>query len=693
MKHGITSMLGTDLFPCAAALVIFITTNSLMGQTFQGDYEIVNAGSGMVLEVPAFSTTNGTSLDQWIANDGANQQWTLSSEGSGGYQILNKNSGLAMEVYNQSTASGATVDQWAWWGGANQQWTLSSLSNGCYEILNVNSGLALEVSQASTADGGAIDQSAWTGAANQQWLILATETTGTVSAPSGGSGAAASTFHGFNWADPNDNYVDGPLLLSGLSLTNNYANVQSIAGMVLGAFSGVGANTVRIPINPETVIGSWWATYKGAIDEATSLGMKVIVCPWTGASDGNGMVNDPACFWKMWDTVVTDYNGNGNVYFEILNEPFGYSTANWLNVVTNWLQRYPTVAHGRVLVGGTGYDQNIAAVASADITAGCLFSVHDYGFWNSTNTSSSSWYGSLAGEVGSYAGSTVQTEFGASMNYGWNYAGGSQNNNEIASIIGFSTYCSSNHTGAVYWPGLRDGDSYSMFTRNTNNTALILNSPSGLDLVKYAWSGFNGTGNYQILNGNSGLALEVELAGTTNGGSVSQWVWNGGASQQWTMSSLGNGYYEIMNENSKLALEVSGGSTANGAVIDQWTWNGGNRQQWAVSDLTNGFYRILNRNSGLALEVSAFSTNNGSYVDQWTWNGGANQVWTFGAAATPPVTFSLKPVSSGQIEVQWSQGVLMDATNLLGPWNTNSSGSPLILTPVAPQEFYRQLVQ
>ena len=677
----------------AMAVGLFIATNSLMGQTFSGDYEIVNAGSGMVLEVPAFSTTNGTGLDQWIANGGANQQWAISSTSSGAYQILNGYSGLAMEVYNQSITNDAVVDQWTWWGGANQQWTFSNLSNGFYEILNENSGLALEVSAGSTADGGTINQSAWKGGAFQQWLLLPVGATGTVSAPSGGSGAAAATFHGFNWADPGDNYIDGPLLLSGLSITDNYAAVQSVAGVVLSAFSGVGANTVRIPVNPETVIGSWWVNYKATIDEATSLGMKVIVCPWTGSSDNIGMVNDPTCFWKMWDIVVADYNGNGNVYFEILNEPFGYSTANWLNIVATWQQRYPTVAPGRILVGGTGYDDNIPAVASSSITSGCLFSVHDYGFWNTSDTSSSSWYGSLAGEVGSYDGSTVMTEFGASMTYGWNYAGGSQNNNEIASIIGFSDYCCSNQIGAVYWPGLRDGDSYSLFTRNTNNSALSLNSPSGMDLVKYAWSSFSGAGEYQIVNGYSGLALEVSFGAATNGASVSQWVWNGGASQQWTLSNLSNGYYNIINENSGLALEVTGGSAANGAAIDQGTWNDSNGQQWVISSLTNGFYQILNRNSGLALEVSAFSTNNGGYVDQWPWNGGANQEWTFGAAAAPPVTFSITPISNGQIKVQWSQGVLMEATHLIGPWSSNSSGSPLIATPAAPQEFYRQLVQ
>ena len=677
----------------AVASAIFMAASPLLGQTFSGNQEIVNAGSGMVLEVPAFSTSNSTDLDQWIANGGANQQWTISSVGGGAYQILNVNSGLAAEVFNQSTNPGALVDQYGWWSAASQKWTFSSMSNGFYKIINANSGLALAVSTGSTTDGAAIQQTAWTGDAFQQWLVLPVGATGTISVPSGGSGAAAATFHGFNWADPRDNYVDGPLLLSGLSLTNNYAAIESVAGVVLGAFSGVGANAVRIPINPETVIGSWWANYRGTIDEATRLGMKVIVCPWTGSSDNDGLVNDPTCFWKMWDIVVANYNGNGKVFFEILNEPFGYSSGNWLNIVASWRQRYPTVASGRILVGGTGYDANIPAVASSSITSGCLFSVHDYGFWNSGDTSSTGWYGSLAGEVGTYSGSTVMTEFGATMTSGWNYAGGSQNNNEIASIIEFSVYSCSNRIGAVYWPGLRDGDAYSLFTRNPNNSALSLNSPSGLALVKHAWSGFNGAGLYQIVNGHSGLVLAVSLAATTNGASVRQWIWNGGASQQWRLASLGNGYYQIINENSGLALEVAGDSTVQNAASDQGTWNANNSQQWAIADLANGFYQILNRASGLALEVSDFSSNNGGYVDQWPWNGGANQEWTFGPAAVPPVSFGLVPISHEQIEVQWSQGVLLEATNLLGPWVSNSSGTPLILTPAAPQKFYRQLVQ
>jgi hypothetical protein len=456
-------------------------------QPFSGSYEFVNANSGMVLDVRSQATTNGAPIIQWIGNGSSNQRWTISSLGNGQYEIINVHSGLALEVTNQSTIAGAQVDQWAYSGGANQKWTILNLGNGYYQILNVHSGLALEVSGASLSTGTNIDQSDWSGSPHQEWIILPVNVTGTILVASGGSGTSASNFRGFNWADPGDNFQDGPLLLSGLSIGNTYATVRSGAAVVYGFFQNAGANTVRIPINPATVLGSWWASYRGVIDQATNMGMKVIIAVWTGSSAKNGIVNDTPTFFKMWDTVVSAYNGNRNVYFELLNEPHGYSATSWLNVVSSWLSRYPFVAKGRVFVGGTGYCQNIPAVASSAATQGCLYSVHDYGFWNSTNTSHVYFYNHLSGEVGAYADRTVLTEFGAQMTTGLNYEGGDQGNSGIASVNGFCDYCHDNQMGSVYWPGLRDGDTYSMFTRVAGLSLVLLNNQSGMSVVQYGW--------------------------------------------------------------------------------------------------------------------------------------------------------------------------------------------------------------
>jgi hypothetical protein len=112
--------------------------------------------------------------------------------------------------------------------------------------------------------------------------------------------------------------------------------------------------------------------------------------------------------------------------------------------------------------------------------------VHDYGFWNSGDASRTSWNESLSKEVGGFNERTVLTEFGAPMTRGWNYAGSDLGNNGIASLNGFCDYCHDADMGSIYWPGLRDGDRYSMFTRG-RGTALEVNSQTGLDLVRFGW--------------------------------------------------------------------------------------------------------------------------------------------------------------------------------------------------------------
>ncbi len=143
------------------------------------------------------------------------------------------------------------------------------------------------------------------------------------------------------------------------------------------------------------------------------------------------------------------------------------------------------MAHGRIFVGGTGYDQNIGAVAGSSITSGCLFSCHDYGFWNQSQTSNSWFYNSLSTEVGSYASRTVLTEFGGDMNQGWNYQGGDQGNYQIASLNGFCNYCHATGMGSTYWAGLKTGDWYSLYT--LSGTTMTLQSSSGLTLIQYGW--------------------------------------------------------------------------------------------------------------------------------------------------------------------------------------------------------------
>jgi len=58
----------------------------------------------------------------------------------------------------------------------------------------------------------------------------------------------------------------------------------------------------------------------------------------------------------------------------------------------------------------------------------------------------------------------------------------------------------------------------------------------------------------------------------------------------------------------------------------------------------------------------------------------------------PNVLMQLNPIGGGSLQLQWSQGILLEATNLSGPWTTNNSTSPYTVVPTGPEKFYRVLL-
>jgi endoglucanase len=443
---------------------------------------------------------------------------------------------------------------------------------------------------------------------------------------------------GVNWADGRDNFVDGWVIPSGLTASDNNATVTAKANSILTGFQTnmPGVNAVRLPINPPSVLESWWTAYYGAIDAATAKNMKVILACWESASSRNGLIDNTATFWEMWDVVVARYGSNAGVYFEVFNEPHGYSLTDLTTIYAQFLSRYPNVPRGRILLGGTGYSENVTGVGADSRFSSCLLALHNYAFWNTSRTTVSAWEQDWRTRIGSYASRTVVTEYGAAMTTGKNYTGAVNNDHEIAYIQGSTNVFRNDQVASVYWPGLRDGDSYAIQNRGGSGTNITLTTTnsSGVQRIRFGWGesvsgggAFNPSAYYRIINRNSSRALDVNGGSTANGASVIQWGWNGGNNQQWQVVDNGGGYYRIINRNSGQALDVNGGSTQNGASVIQWPWNGGNNQQWQIVDNGGGYYRINNRNSTQALDVNGGSTADGAVVVQWPWNGGNNQQW------------------------------------------------------------------
>lgn len=345
-------------------------------------------------------------------------------------------------------------------------------------------------------------------------------------------------FKGVNWADPRDNFQSGVIYLSGLSSTDTYASASVVAERVVGQFVSIlGSNSVRLPIN-EATVSTYWNTYTGAIDVALTKG-KVILCYWGRSSGANPV--DMNAFWAMWKKVVDKYGSNSNCYFEVFNEPSGFTKTNLLNMYATWLSNHPTIPHDRIILDGSGLAMNVPDVGSDARFNKCLLAVHDYSFF-AGYTTEQEWRNHLKSFVGAYANRTIMTEFGAPMKAGTrdgiNY--GVQDYNSppgtyfVAYLRGMTSQLREWNMGSFYWPGLRDNDWYSLTTRSGTgaNIVLTLNNQSGLDRVHYAWGGisvpqgpYNGTpspipGTIQLENydvGGNGTAYSDNTSGNTGG--------------------------------------------------------------------------------------------------------------------------------------------------------------------------------
>ena len=152
---------------------------------------------------------------------------------------------------------------------------------------------------------------------------------------------------------------------------------------------------------------------------------------------------------------------------------------------------------------------------------------------------------------------------------------------------------------------------------------------------------------YELINRNSGKALDVCGVSTADGACIQQWARSGGTNQQWQFIDAGDGYYRLRARHSGKVLDVSGASTADGATIHQWSDHGGTNQQFRLVDSPDGYVRLIARHSNKAVEVQNAATDDGGRVVQYTDWGGTNQQWQLirvGGTTPPPASTFTNPV-------------------------------------------------
>ncbi|GAA0906523.1 RICIN domain-containing protein [Virgisporangium ochraceum] len=456
------------------------------------------------------------------------------------------------------------------------------------------------------------------------------------------AGAATNQFRGMNWAVLGDNFSTGPLVLHGLNTSDSNATVRAKANALYDDMAGtMGVNTVRLPVNTHTVGTAWWNAYRGAIDAATERGFKVILAYWEDGAASGGRITNLAAWNAMWSTVTSTYGSNPNVYFEPMNEPHGYSSAEWRDVAANWLGYHYSAVPGRVLIGGTGFSQDLRDICTDSRFNATLLSFHHYAFFYGAMTYDQ-FRSHIQTRLGNCASRAVATEFGAPMDNGLNYADPNSTDNFVRHIRAMAQVMRDNGMGGTYWPALGGKltgssgyDWYSMFALSGTGTdlSLTVRNPTGADRIRYAWGDTVGgpttppPATYRITVRHSGKAMDVQQPNTDNGARVGQYTYAGNAWQQWQFQDAGSGYWRIVSRHSGKCLDVVSASTADGADLIQYTCGTGTNQQFQM--VANGsYFQLRARHSGKCVDVPAASTADGVVLKQYACNSGTNQQWS-----------------------------------------------------------------
>ena len=294
---------------------------------------------------------------------------------------------------------------------------------------------------------------------------------------------------GVNWADARDNFVDGWVIPSGLEAGDDYTAVAAKSAKIYeGIIASLpGVNAIRLPVNPPSIKERWWDAYQATVDQALAKKLKVILCCWESSKAKDGMIDDMDYFWEMWTVILNKYGQQNDVYVEVINEPYGYSLEQLGTIYEQFLLKFPNLARNRILLSGTGYAEDVNGIGADTRFKDCLLALHNYAFWN-TRTQSD-WESNWRMRYGAYASRTIVTEFGAGMTNGKDYTGAVGNDNEIAYFIGSTNVFRNSNLSSIYWPGIRDGDSYSMLTRNGTGSAIKLSvtNSSGMKRLRFGW--------------------------------------------------------------------------------------------------------------------------------------------------------------------------------------------------------------
>ena len=347
------------------------------------------------------------------------------------------------------------------------------------------------------------------------------------------------------------------------------------------------------------------------------------------------------------------------------------------NIVNNWYRALQSAGYKNLGVYSyTSYLQG--PLKHADIYAKTTW-VAQYGArmgFDSFPTDSRGWQYTSTGKVDGISGNVDMNAFGNKEFVN----GGSSN--DLQAAIDVRKMTAVTIPNGNYYINVRSKVASSVDIPGgsaADSTAIQLYSGNGSKAQQFTFTR-QSDGSYEIVNVNSGKALDVRNGVAENNAIVQQYSRNNSQAQRWFIRDSGAGYY-LQSALGNWVLDLSGGNTANGAAIRLYTPNGTasqlfvvsssdvniatgvsmiitsaankklvtdvtsastangarvqlyssnntNAQKYRFESIGNGTYKIVNINSGKMLDVAGGSTANGAALQQYTSNNTVAQQWT-----------------------------------------------------------------
>lgn len=347
------------------------------------------------------------------------------------------------------------------------------------------------------------------------------------------------------------------------------------------------------------------------------------------------------------------------------------------NIVNNWYSALQSAGYKNLGVYSyTSYLQG--PLKHADIYAKTTW-VAQYGArmgFDSFPTNSRGWQYTSSGKVNGISGNVDMNAFGNKE-----YVNGGSSN-ALQAAIDVRKMTAVTIPNGNYYINVRSKVASSVDIPGgsaADSTAIQLYSGNSSKAQQFTFTR-QSDGSYEIVNVNSGKALDVRNGVAENNAIVQQYSRNNSQAQRWFIRDSGAGYYlqsalgnwvldlsggntvdgaairlyapngtasqlfvvsssdvsittgvsMIITSvaNKKLVTDVTSASTANGARVQLYSSNNTNAQKYRFESIGNGTYKIVNVNSGKVLDVSGGSTANGAALQQYTNNNTVAQQWT-----------------------------------------------------------------